>query len=100
MRREKLGGEDMDREFARNVVRMGRHFKGAELRTGCAFAFCGSVGGWESMVLVCAVLFLSLTHTYSGHSCAAHEKKNTGTRRGWTRRRTSTRACSSGGRTG
>lgn len=35
VRREKLGGEDMDREFARNVVRMGKHFKGAELGTGC-----------------------------------------------------------------
>lgn len=29
-----MGGDDMDREFARNVVRMGKHFKGAELRTG------------------------------------------------------------------
>ena len=73
MRREKLGGEDMDREFARNVVRMGRHFKGAELRTGCVFV--GSVGGWESIVFVRAVLFLSLTHIFRSFLCGPRKNK-------------------------
>lgn len=34
VRREKMGGDDMDAEFARNIVRLGSRFRGTEQRTG------------------------------------------------------------------
>jgi hypothetical protein len=34
VRREKMGGDDMDTAFLKNIVRLGSRYKGTELRSG------------------------------------------------------------------
>jgi hypothetical protein len=58
VRREKMGGDDMDAEFARNIVRLGSRFRGTEQRTGYVAFGCMTIVGWVVRLLYHSFVFI------------------------------------------